>query len=68
VQEVVDAVTKVSGREVPLRRGDRRPGDPPRLVAANGRAGELLGWAARRSEIGTIIADAWRWHEREGER
>ncbi len=68
VQEVVDTVAKVSGREVPLRRGDRRPGDPPRLVAAIGRARELLGWTAQRSEIGTIVADAWRWHEREGER
>ena len=68
VQEVVDTIARVCGREVPLRRGGRRAGDPPRLVAAVGRARELLDWTARRSAIETIVADAWRWHEREGRR
>ena len=41
----------------------RRPGDPSILVAEATRARELLGWSAERSDLATIIADAWRWHK-----
>ena len=66
VQEVVAAVSRQAGREVPVKQGPRRPGDPPRLVAANGKAGELLGWLPKRSDLDTVVADAWRWHEKDG--
>lgn len=66
VEEVVAAVGHQAGRPVPLNRGPRRPGDPPRLVAANGQAGELLGWLPKRSDLETIVADAWRWHQQDG--
>lgn len=66
VQEVVAAVSRQAGREVPVKRGPRRPGDPPRLVAANGKAGELLGWLPKRSDLDTVVADAWRWHVKDG--
>lgn len=68
VQEVVEAVAAIAGREIPVLRGGRRPGDPPRLVSAHGRAREVLGWVPRRSAIATIVADAWNWHSREGTR
>ncbi|MBB5347217.1 UDP-glucose 4-epimerase GalE [Desulfoprunum benzoelyticum] len=66
VQEVIETVAAIAGREVPVLRGARRPGDPPRLVSANGRAREVLGWVPQRSAIATIVADAWNWHSREG--
>lgn len=65
VEEVVAAVGRQAGRPVPFNRGPRRPGDPPRLVAANGQAGELLDWLPKRSDLETIVADAWRWHEQD---
>ena len=65
VQEVVETVGHIAGRAVPMTRGPRRAGDPPCLVSANGRARELLGWIPRRSEIDTIVADAWNWHNRD---
>jgi UDP-glucose-4-epimerase GalE len=68
VQEVVETVGHIAGRAVPMTRGPRRPGDPPRLVSANGRARDLLGWIPRRSEIDTIVADAWNWHSRDSQR
>jgi len=34
VREVIEAVQDVSGREVPVREGVRRPGDPPALVSS----------------------------------
>jgi UDP-glucose 4-epimerase len=62
VREVIEAARKVTGREIPVRDEDRRPGDPPQLIAANARARELLGWEPRRS-LEEMIADAWAWHE-----
>jgi UDP-glucose 4-epimerase len=62
VREVIEAARKVTGREIPVRDEDRRPGDPPQLIAANARARELLGWEPRRP-LEEMIADAWAWHE-----
>ena len=62
VENVVAAVEAVSGRPITRRLGPRRAGDPPRLVAAPGAARDLLGWRADRSDLGTIVGDALRWH------
>ncbi len=62
VREVVTTAAAVTGRELAPPVAPRRPGDPARLVAACERAGELLGWRPRRSDLATIVADAWRWH------
>ena len=62
VREVIRMVESVGGRSVPTRDAPRRPGDPPELVAAGGRAGELLGWAPRHSDLNEIVETAWRWH------
>ncbi len=62
VKEIADAVEAVSGR--PLRRvvGPRRAGDPPVLVASSAKARAVLGWTPVRSDIATIVRDAWAWH------
>jgi UDP-glucose 4-epimerase len=62
VREVIEAARRVTGREIPVREEGRRPGDPPALVAANGRAREQLGWSPRRG-LDEMIADAWAWHQ-----
>ena len=49
VREVIAAVARVTGKEVPVQRGARRDGDPDVLVAAVARAREVLGWTARRA-------------------
>jgi UDP-glucose-4-epimerase GalE len=64
VRQVVDSVARVTGRPVPHAMGPRRPGDPARLVGANGRARQQLGWTPKLGELDTIVATAWRWHER----
>ena len=66
VAEIVAAVETQAGRAIPRRFGPRREGDPAVLVASNARAQEVLGWTPQRSDIATIIADAWRWHEKNG--
>src|SRR6516162_2789675 len=64
VREVIAAVEAVSGRTVAWRAAERRPGDPPVLVADPSRAAERLGWQAHRSDLQTIIRTAYSWHER----
>ena len=66
VREVIDTTVRVTGREIPVTVGARRPGDPDRLVATCGRAREVLGWRPERSDLPTLIADAWRWHQAQG--
>lgn len=67
VREILDSVERVTGRAVPCRTGPRRPGDPPVLVADASRAKRDLGWQPRLSDIDTIIATAWKWHQRAAE-
>ena len=64
VKEIADAVEARSG--APLHRivAGRREGDPPALYANPSKAERILGWKATRSDIDTIIASAWAWHER----
>jgi UDP-arabinose 4-epimerase len=62
VRQVLEAVGRVVEAKVPTIEAPRRPGDPPRLFAAPGRAERDLGWVATRSDIETIVSSAVRWH------
>lgn len=64
VQEILDGIKSVSGREVPHDNGERREGDPSVLVAAIDRATSELGWSPRESDLETILRDAILWHEK----
>jgi UDP-glucose 4-epimerase len=64
VLEVIEAAGQVSGREIPFRRGERRPGDPAVLVASSAQARKVLGWEPRYPALKEIIASAWRWHQK----
>jgi UDP-glucose-4-epimerase GalE len=61
VFEVIRAVSRALGREVPFERASRRPGDPPRLVASSERIRNALGWAPEFGLDG-IVETAARWH------
>lgn len=62
VLEVIRACEEVAGTEVKVEYGARRPGDPPELTAAAQKAREVLGFVPERSDLKTIVADAWRRH------
>lgn len=61
VREVIAAARRVSGRDIEVVDARRRSGDPPALVAKVERAEKVLGWRAQRSDLETIVADAWAW-------
>src|SRR5690348_3304457 len=63
VLAVAEAARRVTGRAIPAVARPRRPGDPPELVAAAGRAATILGWRPRHSSLEEILASAWAWHQ-----
>ena len=62
VREVVRAVQRVTGKEVPVKNSPRRPGDPPILIADPSRARALLQWQPRILDLDPMVATAVRWH------
>ena len=63
VLELVRAFETATGRAVPYRVIERRPGDIAACWADPSAAGRLLGWHAERS-IEQACADGWRWQSR----
>lgn len=63
VREIIDAAGRVTGREIPVREAERRPGDPPVLYADPSRIQRALGWQPKYTRIDDIIATAWAWHQ-----
>jgi UDP-glucose 4-epimerase len=61
VKEIIDAAREVTGRQIEVRIGPRRPGDPPELYADPTRAEGELGFRPAHSSVRTIVETAWRW-------
>lgn len=66
VLELLSTVERITGRTIPFRLKPRRPGDPPVLVAAAGKAREILGWTPRLSSIQDLVGTAHAWLNGEG--
>jgi UDP-glucose 4-epimerase len=64
VNEVIASAKRVTGKPISVTYAERRAGDPPRLVADATRAKTLLGWRPKRTDLDTIVADAWRWERK----
>lgn len=62
VRAVVQTCERVSGTTIAAVERPRRPGDPPRLVAAADKARRELGWQPRFTRLEEIVASAWAWH------
>jgi UDP-glucose-4-epimerase GalE len=62
IREVVSAAERIAGAPFSIRFEDRRPGDPPVLVADCRKAREVLGWRPQFSSLDTILESAYRWH------
>jgi UDP-glucose 4-epimerase len=62
VRQVIDAAREVTGAEIPTVERPRRPGDPPRLVAAAEKIRRRLGWEPRH-DLRAMVSDAWAFAE-----
>lgn len=63
VREVISAAEQVTGRTVPVREAERRPGDPPVLVGNSAKAQQLLGWQPEYAALSEMIQTAWSWKQ-----
>jgi UDP-glucose 4-epimerase len=64
VREIVRAVERISGHNLPTRELPRRAGDPPMLVADSGKLKRALNWKPRRDDIDVIVRSALEWERR----
>ncbi len=62
VRDVIDTAREVSGKSIPIKEMERRPGDPARLVASSEKIKKELGWKPEHDSIKDIISSAWEWH------
>lgn len=61
VRDVIDTARRVTGKEITVRMGPRRPGDPAVLIASSDKIKSELGWQPQFQDLGLIIESAWRW-------
>jgi UDP-glucose 4-epimerase len=64
VLEIISAAEKVTGLAIPFNIGERRAGDPSRLIAAAKKAREILGFKVKKDSMEDIIHSAWVWHQK----
>jgi UDP-glucose 4-epimerase len=63
VRQVVEICSEVTGVTIKTEIADRRPGDPPRLVASAAKARTELGWKPRYENLHETIVTAWNWEQ-----
>ena len=61
VREVIETARQVTGKEIPVRIGPRRAGDPAILIASSDKIKSELGWQPQFQDLRVIIESAWRW-------
>jgi UDP-glucose 4-epimerase len=61
VLDVIRSVERVSGRRVPFRIADRRPGDPAALVASSSLIARETGWQPRFGHLDVVVETTLRW-------
>ena len=59
VQEMLESARRITGKPIPARVVDRRPGDPSELVSTAVYASELMGWSAKVSDIDSLVRTSW---------
>lgn len=64
VKEVLAEFQRLLGRELSVKKGPRRIGDPARIVASVGKIQEVLGWRPRLDDLSTICRSALEWERR----
>jgi UDP-glucose 4-epimerase len=61
VLEVIETAKAITGRDIPVQTGARRPGDPAVLIASSARIKSELGWQPAFQDLRVIIQSAWDW-------
>lgn len=65
VREIIRSCKAATGIDFAVEEADRRPGDPPSLVAESAKAQKELGWQPQHDDIDFIIRTAWKWEKKQ---
>ena len=68
MREVIDVCREVTGHPIPDVVAPRRAGDPAVLVASSEKAVRELGWRPSRTDLRTVVEDAWAFTSALGDR
>ncbi|QGU04790.1 UDP-glucose 4-epimerase GalE [Corynebacterium comes] len=68
VRQVIEMCRKVTGHPIPAEVAPRRAGDPAVLIASSEKIQAELGWNPTRTDLETIVTDAWAFTSRLGDR
>ena len=63
VNEIIEASEKVVGHSINKVIGEKRAGDPAKLIASSSNAKSYLGWNPKYEDINILIETAWKWHK-----
>ena len=61
VRDVIETARRVTGKDIPVKVGPRRAGDPAVLIASSDKIKRELGWTPKYQDLELIIDSAWRW-------
>lgn len=64
VQEVIQTVQTISKNDFTTNKADRRPGDPPALIADSSRLRNLVDWTPRYDDLSLIVKTALNWEKK----
>ena len=65
IWDILDSVNKVVKLLPEIKKGDKRLGDPEKVIADISKAKEVLDWVPEHSDLNTIIETAWKWYNSE---
>ena len=68
VREVIEVCRDVTGHPIPSEVAPRRAGDPATLIASSEKIRRELGWDPTRTQLHTIVRDAWEFTRQLGDR
>ena len=63
VKEMIDCARDATNEEIKVVIGERRAGDPAKLIASNEKAKKILGWEPKYTDVKDVISTAWGWHK-----
>lgn len=64
IKQVIDVAKQVTGNDFSVETGERRTGDPARLVADSSLLQKELGWKPEFTDLESIIRHAWAWEQK----
>ena len=63
VAQIIDSVKSITKQTFTVKQGDRRPGDPPTLIADNKKILAKMNWQPKYNALSDIINSAYNWEQ-----